>query len=193
MSALVGSRIAAVRPSDNHYINWAIWSSAKRFLFSPKWPDRLWGSLQWEWVSLWGQSSRDVMLAAQLFVTPRLRMNGAVPLFHLCAFFARTGRLYLYLKRSANVGCTHKFRSFFLDDVSTSKPCQSPSGRWCLPVFVAGTARRDAVPFMPEHKPGVAVSFTAQRTTHRVWPTKLRHLCQVRCYYKLKHSTASPL
>jgi hypothetical protein len=38
-----------------------------------------------------------------------------------------------------------------------------------------------------QHDTTLSISRSARRPMHRVWPTKLRRLCQVGWYYKLKH------
>jgi hypothetical protein len=43
-----------------------------------------------------GKAAPEVKLAAHLYVEPRLRMSGAISLFHLCAFVAWSLPILLY-------------------------------------------------------------------------------------------------
>jgi hypothetical protein len=69
----------------------------KRLLSSPKCPDRLWGPpnllVNGYRGSFPGKIDREVQLTTYLYLVPRLRISGSIPLPHLYVFMAQTGKL----------------------------------------------------------------------------------------------------
>ena len=84
------------------YSDWTVRSwipdCTTAFLSSPRLPDRLWGTpsllFNGQRCSFTGVEQPRCEVG-QLQVLPRLRISGAIPLLHLCAFMAWTGTLYL--------------------------------------------------------------------------------------------------
>jgi hypothetical protein len=69
---------------------------------SPKYPDRFWGplSLLYNWYGRFFQESksgREVKLTTHLYLVPKLRMSGVIPLLPLYALLAGTGKMELLI------------------------------------------------------------------------------------------------